>query len=200
MKTTEYELDLLEHIARRSGSVHQRDLARMSGMSLGMTNAIVKRLAQKGWLTIRKVNNRNIRYAVSPSGIKQIAGRSYRYFMRTVRNVVHYREAIEDFARGIESRGYRGLILIGKSDLDFIVEHACGISGLEYVRDEKETGVSAGEGEMFILYSEIHIPDEEAKHNRPSAAFLRDVVGGTNEMRYSSRGKRSEIAAMPSDE
>jgi len=33
------------------------------GLSLGMTNAILKRLAAKGWITVRKVNNRNIRYA-----------------------------------------------------------------------------------------------------------------------------------------
>jgi DNA-binding MarR family transcriptional regulator len=184
METTEHELDLLEYIAHRSESVHQRDLARVSGLSLGMTNVIVKRLAQKGWLTIRKVNNRNIRYAVSPSGIKQITRRSYRYFMRTVRNVVHYREAIEDFARDIKSRGYQGLLLIGRSDLDFIVEHACGISGLEYVQEEQKTGISIDEGGIFALYSEIHIPDGEAKHNRSSAAFLREVVSGVNEERW----------------
>jgi hypothetical protein len=194
METTEHELDFLEHIAHRPERVHQRDLARISGLSLGMTNAIVKRLAQKGWLTIRKINNRNIRYAVSPSGIKQITGRSYRYFMRTVGNVVKYREAIESFACNIKSRGYRGLVLIGKSDLDFIVERACGISGLVYVRDRQKTDISVGEGAMFILYSEIHIPEEEEMYNEPSTAFLQEVVGVVNDMRNFPAGKHREIA------
>ena len=90
MESTEHELDLLEHIAKRADTVHQRDLARIAGLSLGMTNAIVKRLVQKGWLTIRKVNNRNIRYAVSPAGIEQITQRSYGYFKRTIKNIVYY--------------------------------------------------------------------------------------------------------------
>ena len=51
------------------------DLARIVGLSLGMTNAIRGRLAGKGWITIGKVNNRNIRYAVTPAGIEQITPR-----------------------------------------------------------------------------------------------------------------------------
>ena len=62
--------------------MHQRDLARIVGLSLGMTNAILKRL-------VKKVNNRNIQYIVSPKGINEITRRSYRYFKRTIKNVVY---------------------------------------------------------------------------------------------------------------
>ena len=60
------ELEILENIYHSSSSVRQRDLAEIVGLSLGMTNAILKRLVKKGLLTVRKVNNRNIRYAVFP--------------------------------------------------------------------------------------------------------------------------------------
>jgi len=36
------------------------------GLSLAMTNAILRRLVKKGWLKIKKVNNRNMQYIVSP--------------------------------------------------------------------------------------------------------------------------------------
>ena len=43
--------------------VRQRDLSQqVIGMSLDMTNAILKRLVLKGYLSVRKVNNRNIAY------------------------------------------------------------------------------------------------------------------------------------------
>ena len=115
------ELEILEHIYENPEHVHQRDLAHIVGLSLGMTNAILKRLAHKGLLKIRKVNNRNIKYIVSPIGAEAIARRSYRYFKRTIKNVVHYRRAIEDLVRRIKADGYDRLILVGVSDLDFIV-------------------------------------------------------------------------------
>jgi DNA-binding MarR family transcriptional regulator len=177
METTEHELNILEHIAQRADTVHQRDLARIVGLSLGMTNVIVKRLAQKGWLTIRKVNNRNIRYAVSPAGIEQITRRSYRYFKRTIRNIVYYREAIERFVQDVKARGHGGLLLLGRSDLDFIIEHACRAHGIEYVQTEgKVQGAGRGQEGLFLLYSESYMPDGAKKRSRPVAAFLQEVV------------------------
>ena len=172
------ELEVLQNIYVQVDHVRQRDLARVAGLSLGMTNAIVKRLVQKGWLTIRKVNNRNIRYAVSAAGIDQITRRSYRFFKRTIKNIVFYREAIEGFVRDVKARGYRGLVLVGRSDLDFIVEHACSAHGIEYVRDNQETAVAGTEeGRLFKLYAESYIPDEEEKSLTNHAAFLQEVVG-----------------------
>ena len=114
------EIAILSYIAR-SERVRQRDLSHVIGMSLGMTNAILKRLVHKGYLTIRKINNRNIAYAVTPMGVEAIAKRSYRYFKRTIRNIVYYREAIEAFVHDVKSRGYQGIAFAGVSDLDFIV-------------------------------------------------------------------------------
>jgi uncharacterized protein YutE (UPF0331/DUF86 family)/predicted nucleotidyltransferase len=56
--STEHELDLLEHMAKRVDAIHQHDLARIAGLSLGIANAIGERPVHKGWLTIRKVNSR----------------------------------------------------------------------------------------------------------------------------------------------
>ena len=157
METIEHELEILENIYKNSEHVHQRDLAKIVGLSLGMTNAILKRLVKKGWLKIRKVNNRNIQYIVSPRGVEEISRRSYRYFKRTIKNVVYYKEAISELIRGIKNRGYTGIVLVGQSDLDFIVEHFCVKYGLKWVRDEAEE-MEAG---VFYLYSESYLPDEE---------------------------------------
>jgi DNA-binding MarR family transcriptional regulator len=160
------EIAILSHIAQ-SEQVRQRELSHVIGMSLGMTNAILKRLVHKGYLTIRKVNNRNIAYAVTPAGVEAIAKRSYRYFKRTMRNIVYYREAIEAFVHDVKSRGYQGIALAGVSDLDFIVEHACGICGIRYLRDDASIDAAkAGSDELSLLYSESYIPDEKEKLTR----------------------------------
>src|SRR4030042_1811399 len=125
MISSDRELDALERIQQSQSPVRQRDLARIIGLSLGMTNAILKRLAQKGLLQVQKVNNRNIQYAVSAKGMEEIAHRSYRYLKRTIKNVVYYKEAIDRLIQEIGSRGFQRLVLVGSSDLDFIVEHLC---------------------------------------------------------------------------
>jgi len=168
MKTKEHELEILENIYNHKEQIHQRDLARIVGLSLGMTNAILKRLVKKGWLKIKKVNNRNIQYIVSPRGIDEITRRSYRYFKRTIKNVVYYKEAISGLIKGVKDRGYKGIVLIGKSDLDFIVEHYCIKHNLEWITDETRENDHG----IFYLYSERYIPDESIE----DAGFLQRII------------------------
>jgi DNA-binding MarR family transcriptional regulator len=70
--TFDTEYIILENIYDSRGQnavLRQRDLALIAGASLGMTNSILKRLARKGWITIKKLNNRKIQYAVTRAGI-----------------------------------------------------------------------------------------------------------------------------------
>ena len=173
------ELEVLQSIYAQSEHVRQRDLAKVVGLSLGMTNAIVKRLVQKGWLSVRKFNSRNIRYAVSPSGIEQIMRRSYRYFKRTIRNIVEYRDAVDRFIRSVKAEGYTGIMLFGASDLDFIVQHSCGREGMDYVTSEAQAAEVARKGLLFTIYSESFIPNHEDTNEYNPSAFLQEIVSGT---------------------
>jgi DNA-binding MarR family transcriptional regulator len=179
MTSSDRELDALERIQQSQNPVHQRDLARIIGLSLGMTNAILKRLAQKGLLQVQKVNNRNIQYVVSAKGMEEIAHRSYRYLKRTIKNVVDYKQAIDSLIQDIGSRGFRRLVLIGNSDLDFIVEHLCHKQHLDFAQRSlaaakpllaNEPG-SADE-QSFILYSENSISPSAGASNHTSLRFL----------------------------
>ena len=54
MNHPEKELKILEKIHNNEDSIRQRDLAKIAGLSLGMTNSILKRLMDKGFLTVQK--------------------------------------------------------------------------------------------------------------------------------------------------
>ena len=154
MISPEKEIEILERISRSKSTIRQRDLARIIGLSLGMTNSILKRLTNKGLLKIKKVNNRNIQYVVSPAGMEAIARRSYRYFRRTLKNVVAYKEAMDELVQEIKQKGYQRLLLVGKSDLDFIVEHFCDKHKIEYRNVHDLFANPPGEDGDFLLYSE----------------------------------------------
>ncbi len=172
LNSSDRELDALERIQQSQNPVRQRDLARIIGLSLGMTNAILKRLAQKGLLQVQKVNNRNIQYAVSPKGMEEIAHRSYRYLKRTIRNVVYYKEAIDRLIQEVASRGFQRLVLVGSSDLDFIVEHLCHKHHLAYEQGRTPPdGVTLDE-KAFVLYSENSRPSGAVASGSASLRFL----------------------------
>ena len=149
MYTSDKEAIILEHIYFND-SLKQRELADKAGISLGMTNAILKRLIEKGWLITKRLNSRNISYVVSPAGLEEIFKKGYQHFKRTIDDVALYRVGIEQLISEAVAQGYKCVVLVGKSDLDFIIEYACGKAGVEFkiFEDNQVTD------KVFVLYSE----------------------------------------------
>ena len=161
---TEYVI--LENIydsGRQKCALRQRELAHIAGASLGMTNSILKRLAQKGWITIKKLNSRNIQYAVTLDGFNEIIHRSYRYFKRTISNVVFYKEILEDLVYRAKLRKVSKVVLVGKSDLDFIVEHACRRYGVSFVRKSESQKSQSTPRDTLEIYAEGIAEMDEGK-------------------------------------
>ncbi|MBN1413045.1 MAG: winged helix-turn-helix transcriptional regulator [Spirochaetales bacterium] len=149
------EILILQKIHTSRENVRQRDLARIVGKSLGMTNAILKRLVKMGLLKITKINSRTVKYMVSPSGVKAITSRGYQYLKRTIRNVVDYKDILEKLVLDVVKAGYSVIVLVGKSDLDFIIEHLCHKNRLDLVRTETDKEMKEG----FYVYSENYKGD-----------------------------------------
>jgi predicted transcriptional regulator len=183
-KSPDMEYVILEKVYDSSESrlpLRQRDLAQMAGTSLGMSNSILKRLARKGWITIKKLNSRNIQYAVTLEGMNEIIRRSYGYFKRTIRNVFFYKEKIDDAIFGAKRRNITAVLLVGVSDLDFIVEHSCHYHGLSFLKtvDENIARELPGENILAVYAETIPLTRVQLKKN---VLFLsRILIGKTGE-------------------
>lgn len=175
MNCSEKELSILEKIHKSKDSIKQRDLAKIAGLSLGMTNTMLKRLVEKGLITIKKVNNRNIAYAVSPQGIEEISARSYKFFKRTIRNVVIYKEAIEEIVKDAKKSGFEKIFLAGKSDIDFIVEHVSLKNQMQYGSGEAP-GADASRFGIFVIYSESVDRNTFQAANEKNNYYLKNIV------------------------
>ena len=125
MNQSNKEYEILEIINDSSSHVSQRELAQAADLSLGMTNAVLKKLVMKGLLVMKRINSRNIRYALTAEGMAEVAHRSEALLKRTLGNVAAYRSAVEDFVTSHAQKGVQAICLKGPSDLDFIVEWAC---------------------------------------------------------------------------
>jgi DNA-binding MarR family transcriptional regulator len=171
------EFIILENIydsLERDAPLRQRDLALITGTSLGMTNSVLKRLAQKGWITVKKLNHRNIQYAVTISGLNEILHRSYRYFKRTIKNIMVYKDAIDRVVYQAKRKNYAVILLIGVSDLEFIIEHSCYNQGLSFLKTvDAKTAQQVLDERTFGIYGET-IP-ERAK-SPPNTLYLSRIV------------------------
>lgn len=68
----------------------QRELSRRAGISLGLTNLLLERMARKAWVKLTTISGRRMLYALTPKGLSEKARKTrdwvrhtYRYFFET---------------------------------------------------------------------------------------------------------------------
>ena len=168
--TNDKELEILTQVYQaqeKKAASSQRSIAQAAGMSLGMTNAILKRLAEKGFVMMRRVNSRNVHYLVTPEGVDEVAKRSYRYLRRTVGHVVRYKERVREFCKTQRAAGRRHIVLLGPSDLTFLVEWCAEKEGLSFRAEPEaeryfaqhgggagQAGAAPADGTVVLLLAE----------------------------------------------
>lgn len=124
---TENEIQLLSNVQKlltENPDANQRDMAESVDMSLGMTNALLKRFVQKGWIIMNRISTRTIRYALTPDGMNEIAHRSYRFIKQTMKYMYDYKDIITRLICDAKKKGFTNIVLIGSSEAQFLIEYA----------------------------------------------------------------------------
>lgn len=153
------ELALLERVQEAVGSdgkLTQRDLARSSGLSLGMTNALLKRLMERGWLLMKRSSIRSVRYVLTPEGVSELVKRSIGFLRQASANASRYRDRIDEFILKAKASGVRTIVLVGPSEADFILETVCANHGLSFLKsaDIERARVLAKRSDVALVYGE----------------------------------------------
>lgn len=146
-------LNSINELTRQKADISQRDLSRAINLSLGMTNVLLKRLSQQGYILMQKASPRNMSYVVTPEGMNELAKRTYRYLKRTMKKVVDYKESIVSITSDAHNRGYTHIGLLGASDIDFIIEYAARSVGLDYALYQDATAIPK---DTFVFVSESY--------------------------------------------
>ena len=184
MNPKDTELQLLETIYSKqdvSGSLSQRSLAGAAGLSLGMTNALLKRFIERGWVKLMHLSGRSLRYILTSDGMEEVLRRSLSFFTRAVRSASLYRDKIDAFVLKLSKEGFDILVLEGPAELDFLFDYSCERHNLAFVKNPVEArreALLALPGAMFVDVGTDHGVGAAA-----SRVHLADILfGGTENL------------------
>lgn len=121
------EFLLIQEIARRP-ETNQRLLSESTGMSVGMTNLLVRRLTRKGLIKVNQLDWKRAQYVLTLDGMMELARKSYNYTRYTMRILAQLRENIEAALRREHAAGRRAFSVVAQDEIRELIEET--VSGL----------------------------------------------------------------------
>ena len=91
-----------------------------------MVNLVLKRLVKTGYVQIGLLQNRKMRYFLTPQGIAAKSRRAYEYLTRTIRVYETYREGINKIIQEQIQKGCNRFAIYGDGDLVDLVKVVLG--------------------------------------------------------------------------
>ncbi|MFN3551229.1 MAG: winged helix-turn-helix transcriptional regulator [Endomicrobiia bacterium] len=120
---TEKEINIISQIYQNP-QVDQRTIAQNVGLSLGLTNLIIKKLIKTGYIKIKQLNKRKVQYILTAKGFAEKTKKSYNYILKTVNLFKTINSNIQQLILKYLNKGIKKFIILGKSELAQIVENS----------------------------------------------------------------------------
>lgn len=121
---SERDLQILEHIESNPAAT-QSTLAEHLGVAIGTVNFVVRRMIEKGYVRVTRLERKRLKYMVTPQGIAiraKLAIISMQYSMSLYRET---RREAQKLLREVRRQGHDSIRLEGEGDLADVVRLTC---------------------------------------------------------------------------
>ena len=138
----EHELRILEEIERNPETT-QATLAAQLGVAVGSVNFVIKRLVNKGYVHVKQLQRRRLKYVITPKGIalrSRLAMDSLQYSMRLYRET---RATAKQMIAQVRRQGYNQVAIRGNSELAEVVALTCLEMNVKVVPERSDLPVIA---------------------------------------------------------
>ena len=169
------ELEILERL-ENNGHLTQRDLSKEVGIALGLVNHLLKKMVNKGWIKIKNIDAKKIRYLITPEGAREKSSLLYKRVESTIHFHLEAKRVIKDKVIHLKNEGIENVSIYGVnhiSEVLFIVLKELDLELAHVVDDNKE-------GEVWFGYKVIGI-DQFVTSNTTVlilAAFDKEEIDG----------------------
>ena len=103
------------NILQTDDSLSQREISRRANISLGTVNALISRCIRTGLVKVKKLNSRNIRYMLTPEGMKELTRKSMAYIKKSYQAILEVEQKVRELAEEKTGEG-KNIILLGAED------------------------------------------------------------------------------------
>ena len=140
-KEERYTLEILNRI-EENGRVTQPEIAKHLGISIGLANSFIKRIAHKGYIKLTTIPRDRAKYLITPQGIAAKSRLTIKYLQYSLN---FYKKAKDTIARVyalLEKEGVKQIVFYGVGELAEIAfillqQHHMKLTG---VIDEQKAG------------------------------------------------------------
>lgn len=108
------EINILE-VLQDGDKLSQRDIAKRTGMSLGMVNMLLNKCIKKGLIKIEHLNSRSVRYILTPKGIQEKTAKTIEYIKKSYRAIIKISSYIRFLTEEQVGKG-KDLWIVGNQD------------------------------------------------------------------------------------
>jgi DNA-binding MarR family transcriptional regulator len=143
------DLILLEHIEQNPDAT-QASLAAQVGVAVGTVNWHLKRLVAKGYVKVRHVERRKLRYIITPDGIALRANLTVDYIQNSFRLYRLVRERMETSLQQVHEAGYDRVILAGDGDVADVCRLTCTEQGVQVAAEGQIPHLNINGLKIFI--------------------------------------------------
>ncbi len=146
----ERDLLILEHIEDNPNTT-QADLAAQLGVAVGSVNWYIKRLVNKGYVKVKQLQRRRLRYLITPQGITEKARLTYEYMQASLQVYSQVREQAKVLLSKVKQDGYDKVYLRGPNEVVEICALTCLELGLEKSKSADTVPILKVDGRDLLL-------------------------------------------------
>jgi DNA-binding MarR family transcriptional regulator len=160
------------NILNSKDSPSQREIAKEAGISLGLVNTLLKKCAKKGLIKIERLNSRNIKYILTPAGIKEKTKKTITYVKKSYQAIKEIEAEVLKLAARAEKED-KDLYLYSDEQEDEILD----LVSLVLRENNLEFEVFTAEEELAKINKEESLllhwdPDLKVEHLEPVNIFI----------------------------
>ncbi len=119
----ENEFSLIQEITKNPSKT-QREISRSLGLSLGMTNLLIKRLIKKGYVKVKQLNWNKTQYLLTFKGVMEKTRKSYAYALHAWRQTRKVTSAIQETVLAEWRKGARRAVVVAWPETAVLIRAA----------------------------------------------------------------------------
>ena len=162
----QHEYTLLNEIAQDS-LVTQAGLSDRLGIAVGSVNWYIKRLVQRGWIKVSRLDRTRLKYDLTSEGMAVFTQRALLYARDSLKVYSDLRNRAKTLVKELQQRGVRHVYLEGNDSMMDILRLTCIEAGLALDSTPKKIVLKAL-GRDFVVH-----PMEDEQRPAAKASRLR---------------------------